>query len=290
MTYSIRRSDLKSEYREPELVKTKCNEIESRMYEQDISIQVPEGERRQFRCNSADCGGRVWTKASTCYRCNQQGPVGEEIQLHQFKCDCDDHDWYERAEISVCRSCNENGVLIPIGEELGYRQFMCDNCDGRRWIAMAERSQCQLCNNFGELIPVKEEIGVFVCKFVCDCEQCGCARNRKKYHVICEMSDTAICYRCRNSGHLDRHVTPYGFLPRRQGRRIRRMTDIEHDIIPESIQFNDKPSPRHAPGKSHSTAFQDSAEMPDPPQNVREEVSCIHNVLYSNTFNYIYTL
>ena len=40
MTYSIRLSDLKPEYREPELVKTKCNEIESRMPEQDISIQV----------------------------------------------------------------------------------------------------------------------------------------------------------------------------------------------------------------------------------------------------------
>ena len=40
MTYSIRLSDLKSEYREPELVKTKCNEIESRMQEKDISIQV----------------------------------------------------------------------------------------------------------------------------------------------------------------------------------------------------------------------------------------------------------
>ena len=40
MTYSIRHSDLKPEYREPELVKTKCNEIESRMQEKDISIQV----------------------------------------------------------------------------------------------------------------------------------------------------------------------------------------------------------------------------------------------------------
>ena len=40
MTYSIRHSDLKPEYREPELVKTKCNEIESRMYEKDISIEV----------------------------------------------------------------------------------------------------------------------------------------------------------------------------------------------------------------------------------------------------------
>ena len=191
---------------------------------------MPEGERRQFRCNSADCGGRVWAEAavvSTCYGCNQQGqlvPVGEEIQLRQFKCDCDDHAWYDRAEISVCRSCNENGVLIPIGKELEYRQFKCDNCDGRRWIAMAERSQCRLCNNSGELIPVNEEIGVFVCKFVCDCdeEQCGCARNRKEYRVICEMSDTAICYRCRDSDH---HVTPYGFLPRR---RIRRMTDNTH--------------------------------------------------------------
>ena len=172
------------------------------LQEHDIQTST---EVRQFY------GGRVCTEAavvSTCYRCNQQGqlvPVGEEIQLRQFKCDCDDHAWYERAEISVCRSCNENGVLIPIGEELEYRQFKCDNCNGRRWNAMAERSQCQLCNNFGELIPVKEEIGVFVCKFVCDCEQCGCARNREKYHVICEMSDTAICY--RDSGHLYHHVT-----------------------------------------------------------------------------------
>ena len=40
MTYSIRHSDLEPMYRKPELVQAKCNEIESRMYEQDISIQV----------------------------------------------------------------------------------------------------------------------------------------------------------------------------------------------------------------------------------------------------------
>ena len=211
--------------------------------------------RRQFKCDP--CGGRAWhsgAAASTCFRCNGAGELvseGQEIPLRQFKCDCDGHAWYERVERSLCRSCNEYGEVVPVGEEMEYRQFMCENCNRRRWIAMAEVSKCRECKNDGVLIPVNEEVGVFVCKFICDCSKqgCGCANHSEKYEyrVTCEMTDTAQCYRCRDSGRHEHHVKPYGFLPRRS---IKRMTDKEHSCS-KCNGSGDCPNLRRARDRKH---------------------------------------
>ena len=189
MTYSIRRSDLKPEYREPELVKTKCNEIESRMQEQDISIQVPEGERRQFRCNSADCGGRVWTKASTCYRCNQQGPVGEEIQLRQFKCDCD---WYELSQSSPMLLTRKTLQEHDRQTSTEVRQFHCRPCYNMWWRVVPSNkpvSRCKVCHRRYDAVPRNDEYRVG--RFTCTNKLCGNVFYRR-----CNPFYTAFCPKC----------------------------------------------------------------------------------------------
>ena len=126
--------------------------------------------------------------------------------------------------------------------------------------------------------------------------------DAEKFSLYCvrKVKDSIIERACLQSYvpqllslHASSVVLTIAF-PKKLSKHIRKSLDrtflLEHDIIPESIEFNDKPSPRHAPGKSHSTALQDSAEMPDPPQNVREEVSCISAyTMYCTviTFNYI---
>ena len=126
-----------------------------------------------------------------------------------------------------------------------------------------------------------------------DAEKCSLYRVRKVKDAIIERACLQSYVPQLLSLHASSVVLTIAF-PKKLSKHIRKSLDrtflLEHDIIPESIEFNDKPSPRHAPGKSHSTAFQDSAEMPDPPQIVREEVSCISAyTMYCTviTFNYI---
>ena len=64
------------------------------------------------------------------------------------------------------RLTDSPGAGMPRGREL--RQFRCD-CDGHRWIARGTESQCNKCDEDGELIPEGEEVGVFVFNFHCDC-------------------------------------------------------------------------------------------------------------------------
>ena len=111
-----------------------------------------------------------------------------------------------------------------------------------------------------------------------DAEECSLYRVRKVKDAIIERACLQSYVPQLLSLHASSVVLTIAF-PKKLSKHIRKSLDrtflLQHDIIPESIEFNDKPSPRHAPGKSHSIALQDSAEMPDPPQNVREEVSCI---------------
>ena len=127
-----------------------------------------------------------------------------------------------------------------------------------------------------------------------DAEKCSLYRARKVKDAIIERACLQSYVPQLLSLHASSVVLTIAF-PKKLSKHIRKSLDrtflLEHDIIPESIEFNDKPSPQHAPGKSHSTAFQDSAEMPDPPQNVREEVSCMSAyTMYCTviTFNYIH--
>ena len=127
-----------------------------------------------------------------------------------------------------------------------------------------------------------------------DAEKCSLYRARKVKDAIIERACLQSYVPQLLSLHASSVVLTIAF-PKKLSKHIRKSLDrtflLEHDIIPESIEFNDKPSPRHAPGKSHSTALQDSAEMPDPPQNVREEVSCMSAyTMYCTviTFNYIH--
>ena len=127
-----------------------------------------------------------------------------------------------------------------------------------------------------------------------DAEECSLYRVRKVKDAIIERACLQSYVLQLLSLHASSVVLTIAF-PKKLSKHIRKSLDrtflLEHDIIPESIEFNDKPSPRHAPGKSHSIALQDSAEMPDPPQNVREEVSCMSAyTMYCTviTFNYIH--
>ena len=193
-------------------------------------------ERRQFRCEK--CDGRSWfglpDTRSQCFKCSGYGelvPVGQETEcVRQFQCAaCDGRAWYARAERSGCRECGEYGNLVPVGEELEYRQFVCTNedstCRGRKWEEMAEKSKCRICNRYGEMVPTGEEVGVFICKFVCDCNKRNCGlgedQNLHKYTVQCRMQNTAECYSCRKDG-----VKPYAFRPLHHG--INKSTDNVH--------------------------------------------------------------
>lgn len=202
----------------------------------EYGTPVPSGQEieiSQFKCDN--CNGRAWygrAQQSKCRNCDEYGvpvPDGEEIEVSQFKCNnCDGRAWYERAERSLCKICNMQGAEVPEGEE--WRQFKCDHCNERGWIAMAERSKCRFCNRYGTLIPTGQEVGVFVCKFMCTCDRCNCTSRMDpdapyEYTVVCEMTDTAKCYSCRDRGHNHRN-SPYGFTPRR---RINRKSNNVHE-------------------------------------------------------------
>ena len=81
------------------------------------------------------------------------------------------------------------------------RQFQCVPCRGRTWFERATRSQCRECDDDGTLIAEGEEIGVLARKFSCDCGN--------EYTVLCELTDTAECYGCKQQDN-----SPYGFWPR----------------------------------------------------------------------------
>ena len=195
--------------------------------------------RQQFRC--INCGGRAWldsASSSTCYKCRGNGepvPEDEQVSLRQFQCaECDGRAWYEWAERSKCNDCDRDVDPVPKGEEIEYRQFVCENDDckecGHRWEKMARRSKCRSCEQYGTMVPTGEEEGVFICKILCDCEKenCACAEDPEPYDytVRCRMRDTAECYRCKRSGHVEYHVKPYAFRPLHHG--IKKTSDNVH--------------------------------------------------------------
>ena len=138
--------------------------------------------------------------------------------------------WIDSTATSKCRECGGDGERLPEGEVVELRQFKCE-CDGHVWYSRAEKSNCNKedCEKLVDAVPVGQEEGVFVCKFECDCEleNCDCANDPEpyEYRVRCQMNDTAKCYRCRDSGHDEYHVAPYGFLPRQH---VRKTTNNEH--------------------------------------------------------------
>ena len=149
-------------------------------------------------------------------------PTWDQQQRPWFICRrCGKRGWIDSNTTSKCRECGGDGERLPQGVVVELRQFICP-CDGHIWYARAEKSICKSCKKWVDAVPVGQEKGVFVCKFLCNCKECGC---KNEYRVRCRMCDTAKCYSCRGRGHDEYHVKPYGFLARQH---IRKTTDNEH--------------------------------------------------------------
>ena len=152
----------------------------------------------------------------------------QEVKARLFRCkNCKDHFWWERASppdlLSECWECHEQTRAIPDDDvdEKNYekRQFEC-NCRPNRhlwWETVCKterviRSKCRYCHGLSTPIPKGEEKGVGACKFEC--------QRGHRFTVVCEMTDTAECYRCGEP-----EVAPYEFTP---PRHIKKTTDNKH--------------------------------------------------------------
>ena len=124
----------------------------------------------------------------------------------------------------MCRECKETVEATPREEKrsLCLRQFKCINtecsaCGHLWWKGVPEdreaAAKCRECGKPGKAVPKGQERGVGVCKFICECGN--------TYTVLCELTDTAPCYECREKGKKTDN-SPCEFSPRQ---RIQKKTD-----------------------------------------------------------------
>ena len=157
------------------------------------------------------------------------------MKVRLFCCEnvnCDKRLWFERVALdqsSQCRLCKQPVEASPNTIKTEWRQFKCKNVNCSQkgclwWKLVFEKEEniqavCKHCNHPSDAIPKGKEEGVGVGKF--KCFKCG-----HRFSVVCEMTDTAPCYRCINDRHEQSHVSPYRLTP---PRRVKKTTDNIHN-------------------------------------------------------------
>ena len=137
---------------------------------------------------------------------------------------CDERLWFDRGPRSQCRLCEDLVEASPnrVKKRCSNRQFKCGNANCSRkgclwWKLVCEieetiRAKCKYCSQLSDAIPKGKEEGIGACKFKCKCGN--------QFTAVCEMTDTAPCYKCNENISPDRLTPP---------RRVKKTTDNTHN-------------------------------------------------------------
>ena len=156
------------------------------------------------------------------------------MKVRLFCCEnCDERLWFERVALgqrSQCWLCNQLVEASPNTIKTEWRQFKCQKVDCSQkgclwWKLVFEKDEniqpqavCKHCNHPSDAIPKGKEEGVGVGKF--KCPECG-----HRFSVVCKVTDTAPCYKCKDKQNIVQ-VSPYRLTP---PRRVKKTTDRIHN-------------------------------------------------------------